>query len=172
MFDKLTYDKSFVVAIKSLTASEKTTKAILLDLSRSTLEALHSSEDIGYVNRLLDVLTPMNKATAVLYFKEFTGFHFDADSTQFGKKDKKTYTECADKTAKFLDDPLNNIWSWATRNVEVQKKEFSLDAVTTYITATLKKADKAGFKQGDVLAAIFKAGFTPESIMALVGEKV
>ena len=170
MFDKLTYDKSFNTSIESLVSSEKTTRSLVLDLSRSILNALHMSQDIGYVNRFLDALTPMNKKTAVLYFKEFTGFHFDADAMQFAKKDKKTYAEKSEAAAKFLDDPLNNLWSWAARNVEIEKKEFSLDAVTTYIAATLKKADKNHMSQADVLRAVLKGGINADAILVLMQE--
>jgi hypothetical protein len=170
MFNKLAYDVTYAKQLESLVASEKTTRTIVLELSRSILEALHASGDIGYVNRFIDALTPMNKKTAVLYFKEFSGFHFTEADAQFGKKDKKTYDGKAEASVKFLDDPLNNLWSWASRNIEVEKKEFSLDAVTTYMTATLKKAGKANIAQADVLRAVLKAGITAESIMAIIAE--
>lgn len=169
--DKNQFIAKFEQSLEALAKSEKVTRSELLALSRSTLEALHSDVegirgDIGYVNRLLGVLTPMNRKTAILYFKEFTGFKFDEAKLEFTGKDKKHYEEKKAQCLEFLADPLNNVWSWAERNVEVEKKAFDINKKAEQF---LKQADKEGFKKVDVLKAIMAAGVSVDELIEFMG---
>lgn len=121
-----------------------------------------------YVNRLLDVITPVNRKVAVLYFKTFTGFAYSADEKQFGKKNKKNYDAALATCNAFLEDPLNNIWTWAERNIDVEEKQFELSKVTTTFASFIKKADKAGIKQVDLLKAVMNAGVTVDTLLELM----
>lgn len=172
--DAQQFKKSFDQSIKALEKSEKITRSELLTLSRITLDALHSDEDnikgdIGYINRLLKVLTPVNKKTAILYFKEWTGFTLDADAGQFGHKSKKHYDTVKASCLEFLTDPMNNIWTWADRNIEIEKKEFTLDKVGKMFSSTLKKANEAGYTQAQVMQEVLKQGIELDTILALLG---
>lgn len=169
-FDKVGFEKSFNTAVMRLKRSEMITRQTLMVLSRSVLEALHATEDIGYVNRLLEVLTPVNRKVAVLYFTHFGGFHYDDALARFTKKSGKRYDECDKLATIFLEDPLNNIWSWAGRNVEIQKKDFELAQVTAYMGNVLKKAQKAGVSQADLLRAVLKAGIEADAIIAMLDD--
>lgn len=169
-FNKEAYNEAFDAAIIRLADSEKITKQVLLDLSRSVLVAHHETEDIGYINRLLAVLTPMNRGTANLYFSEYSGFNFSAKTGEFGKKDKKNYEAAKAKSAEFLDDPLNNIWTWAARNVTIEAKEFDEERMKKALENTLKKADKAGFSQAQVLKAMLSAGLSIDTLFAIMDE--
>ena len=92
--------------IARLINSEKVTKKELGFISRELLEYVPETNDIGKVNRLLSVLTPMNKMTAIYFFKNFLPFRFDEDSRTFGKKLKgeKTLGKYSDKIETFLKD--------------------------------------------------------------------
>lgn len=170
MFNKQLFDLAFQQALELLDGAERITKETLKDLSRTVLEAHHNTQDIGYVNRLVSVLTPMNKRTAILYFKAFTGFSFDQDTGLFGKKAKKNYDKALADSNEFLAEPHNNIWSWAERNVELEVKKLDLSKITVFIKGALKKAENEGLKQSDVLKAVFDAGVEVDSIIALMGE--
>lgn len=172
MFDKATFEAGLTKAIKALKASEKVTKENLQVLSRSVLEALHHplGGDIGYVNRLLEVLTPMNKKVAILYFKEFTGFNFDSEKGTFTTKNKKAYAEVQAKVVTFLEDPMNNLWSWAGREVDIEKKEFDLERLQKMTESIVKKADKAGITQLEILRAVMAAGVKVDTILELMQE--
>ncbi len=65
-FDKAVFNAAFEAAIIVLAGAEKITKETLKDLSRTVLVAHHATEDIGYINRLVDVLTPVNKKVATM----------------------------------------------------------------------------------------------------------
>lgn len=169
-FDKAGFEKVFNGSLLRLKRSEMITRQTLMVLSRTVLEALHATEDIGYVNRLIEVLTPVNRKVAVLYFTHFGGFHYDDALARFTKKSGKRYDECDKLSTIFLEDPLNNIWSWAGRNVEIQKKDFELAQVTAYMGNVLKKAQKAGVSQADLLRAVLKAGIEAETIIAMLDD--
>lgn len=169
-FDKAAFEVAFSTSIIALIGSEKVTKAQLQVCSRTVLEAVHATGDIGYANRLVDVLTPINKKVGTVFFKRFTGFSFDDKLGMFTKKSKKRYEQAHKDSMEFLDDPLNNIWSWAERNIEVTPKEFTLDAVTKGIEGYLKKANANGIEQADVMRAIIKGGITADAILAIMGD--
>lgn len=170
MFVKEAFEAFFANSLEKLDGAEKITKAVLLDLSRQVLAAHHETQDIGYINRLLAVLTPMNRATANLYFSEFSGFNFSAKDGLFGRKDKKNYEAAHARAVEFLEDPLNNIWTWAARNVQVEAKEFDEERLKKSMEATLKKADKNGLSQKQVLSALLAAGLTFDTLMEVMDE--
>lgn len=170
MFDKNVFEKAFNAAITSLTKAEKITKATLQDLSRTVLEAHHATQDISYINKLVACLSPMNKRVAILYFKEFSGFNFDSDELSFGKKNKKGYDEAQQKAVEFLEDPNNNIWSWAARNVEVEAKAFTVDQMKKNLEQLLKKAADANIEQIDVVRTFMEAGLKMDTLLALMDE--
>ena len=165
MIDKKAFDVNFDAAIETLTASEKTTKSVLRELSRSVLEVLFYSEDIGYVNRTINALSPMNKKVAIEYFKTFSGFHFVKEANSFGKKNKKQFEETKAQAMEFLADPHNNIWTWAEINIDIQAKPFDINAISKYFSGALKKAEKAGYSDADVIAQVFLSGIDVDAVM-------
>jgi hypothetical protein len=173
-FDKNAFEVRFARSIVALARSEKVTRGELQLQSRAVIEALHSEGpchgDIGYTNRLIDVLTPVNKKVAIEFFKTFLGFSFDDKLNMFTSKSKKRYAQAKGDAVKFLEDPMNNIWSWAARNIEITQKDFTLEAVTKSIEGYLKKANNNGFSQADVMRAIIKGGISADSIIACMDE--
>lgn len=171
-FDKKAFDVQFDNAIDTLTTSEKTTKQILRDLSRTVLEVLFFTEDIGYVNRTIQSLSPVNKRVAIEYFKAFSGFTFNKEANAFGKKNKKQFEEIKATALEFLTDPHNNIWTWAEVNVEIAAKPFDIHAVSKYFSNAIKKAEKAGYSDVDVLAQVFASGIDISAITAAMQKLV
>lgn len=169
-FNRVAFEAAFNESLEAIRNSEQITKRELRALSRTVLEATHATGDILFVNNLVAVLTPVNKKVANLYFKEFTGFTFDEATMRFTKKSKKRYEQAALSSVEFLADPLNNIWSWAERNVEVEKKDFDLEQVTKAFQTFVKKAMKENLTQKDVLKAVLKAGVEADTIIELMGE--
>ncbi len=165
-FNRAAFEAIFQTAIDALTQSERVTRETLRDLSRSVIEAVHITGDIAFVNKLIMVLSPMNKRTAVLFFKTFTGFRYDDAAVVFLKKDKKRYDDARQSSLDFLADPHNNIWTWSDKHVQLEAKPFTLDKVTQYITSALKKADTGGVSHADVLRAVFKAGLSIDDVTA------
>lgn len=169
-FDKKTFEAAFGAAIIALAASEKVTKESLRELSRTVLNAHHATEDVSYINKLIEVLTPVNRKVAVLYFKAFGGFTYDDKGKRFAKKSKKHYDQAHADAVEFLAEPHNNIWTWAERNVEVEAKPFDIKKVTAFIENASKKALENGLTRLDVLRAAFAGGMTPELLLQLLGE--
>ena len=91
-FDKIAFEVAFASALVRLAASEKVTKEDLKTLSRSVLEAWHATGNVSYANKLLAVLSPVNKKTCVVFFRHFSGFSFDEVQGMFTGKSKKRYS--------------------------------------------------------------------------------
>ena len=170
MFDKNTFERSFNIAIDKIASSEAVSKRELRDVSRTVLEAWHSTGNVVYANRLLKILSPMNKKTAVVFFKHFSGFHFDDVLGEFDHKSKKRYEQAHKECMTFLENPNNNIWSWADRHIELQQKPFDISSVEKYMSKAVKQAAGVGLTQVDLLKAVFKAGIDPACIIQVMDE--
>lgn len=167
-FIKAEFEKKFASNIAQLVEAEKITKAVLRDLSRDVLEAHHHTEDVRYINEVVAALTPVNKKVAILFFTEFSGFR--EEKGIFTKKDKSKYEKAHAAYVAFMEDPNNNIWSWAEKEIDVAQKEFDINMVTKTIERFNKKANDAGMTQADVLRAVFKAGFDMEALLEVMNE--
>ncbi|QDP53372.1 MAG: hypothetical protein Unbinned6805contig1000_34 [Prokaryotic dsDNA virus sp.] len=134
--------------IEKLAKSEKVTKALLSELSRTILAYVYSSGDVTPVNRLLYVLTPMNKRTAIVYFKAFLSWRFDADLATFTKKNKKTFEQKQKATEIFLLEESNNIFTWSEDNIDIEPKKVDWNK---RLTNDFKKALEDGMTVDQVL---------------------
>ena len=176
-FNKKVFEKSFKEGIDKLGKAEGLVRQQVNVLSRSVLEAIHATEQIGYVNQMLAVLTPVNRKAAVVFFKHFTGFHYDEATKLFTKKSKKRYDQAHADALKFLEDPLNNMFSWCVRHIEVEKKPF--DAITflkdqrkVFIRA-IQTARDNGVSQKELFEQMFnpetgKPGIDVEALVAVL----
>lgn len=162
------FTAAFEASLEMLAQAEVVTKRELRELSRTVLVAHHETGDVSWINRLLGVLTPMNRRTAVLYFKEFSGFSTNDTDTVFVKKSRKNYDDDKAKCMEFLAEPANNIWTWAERNVDVEKKPFNVEKVGQVV----KKAIKEKVSQADIIREVIKNGVEVESIIALLSELI
>jgi uncharacterized protein YneR len=153
--------------LAALKGAETITRQVLKGMSRELLSALHGKDgqlygDIQYVNALLLALTPVNKKVAIKFFEHFAGFHYDEGQGAFTKKSKKRGAEAQESAVTFLQDPNNNIWSWADRHIQVEAKPFTDAKLTQYVENAIKKM--AG-DQVRVLKAVFAAGITPDALI-------
>lgn len=171
MFDRAEFDVSFTKNLSSLKKAEKATKELVRHMSREVLEAHHVTGDVKYINEFVSVLTPMNRKVAIMYFNEFSG-HNEMDGV-FGKKNKKGYDEALAKSNEFLEDPMNNMWSWAERNVKVEKKAIDYKAKIIKDIQASMDADKNEnpLDESEVLEAVLAAGISAATILRLM-EKI
>lgn len=165
MFDIKKFEELFLASLDMVTNSEAVTKRELRNLSRTVLEATHETGNIGYVNKLVEVLSPANKKVARIFFTHFTGFHFDEASLIFTKKSGKRYMDAKAASLEFLADPHQNIWTWTDRHVEIVPKPFSADKLVTYMTGQIKKA---GDKRAVLRAVLGMDAFSADDIMAVL----
>ncbi len=161
MFDKKVFDKEFNVRIGKLGKAEASVRSEINVLSRTVLEAVHATAQIGYVNQLLAALTPVNRNAAVEYFRHFAGWHYDETSKLFTTKSKKRYDEAHKNAMEFLTDPLNNLFSWAQRKklgrAETEFKPDSfLKAQHKAFVRAIQQARDNGIDQKELFMAMFK----------------
>jgi hypothetical protein len=169
-FDVAAFAKRFKLDVSALKKSEQVTKEKLMVMSRYLLDALHTDEDIRNINAVLRVLTPVNKKVAVHFFAAFSGFKLDAENGVFTTKNEKKYLDARTASQTFLEDPLNNIWSWADKHVQVESKPLDLAGVTAAVQRFLKKAEKDNIPQAEVVKAIIAGGLSYASIIAIMAE--
>lgn len=124
---------SVYAAIDALASSEKITREVLANISRELLMYVPDSQDIDAVNRLIGVLTPVNKKMAIMFFSHFLPWIVEktpeGDFQRFGKKfegDKKIARRMT-LIDTFLKDTTNTIWTWSKVNVSVEpsQKDFA-----------------------------------------------
>lgn len=170
-------------AIKTIAGAEKITKKVLGEVSRTMLEYVVNDEawDSAAINRLLAVLTPMNKKTAVLYFSHFLPFVVEEGHFGAMPKDKQAKKNAKLKSVnlvtEFLVDEENNIWTWAEQNVKVEQKDIDYAKRVTSAVNNAMAEDKGGLGLADVLEAVMAAGISTDdvikamSILAQEGEE-
>lgn len=170
--------------IEELGASERITKAHLSVLSRSILEYIMiddgnqegvvginatGSEDSQVANRLLEILTPVNRKVTTLFFKHFMPFFFDEETLLFKGKNKGQWPKKLLACRTFLADPHQNIWSWAERNVQHEVKPYSVETVVKTVKSLITKCKEAGIGNDEVVKAMLEGGITANEIVAVLG---
>lgn len=166
--------------LEEIANAEKITRVQLRELSRELLVYVPDTDDIDIVNRLINVLTPMNAKACVLFFGHFLPWEREKDNdgnhVRFGKRmqgDKKV-NKRLELIKEFLADENNNIWTWADSNIEVKQKDFK-----AMIARTIKKALEGDEKSDtdpltptQVIDAVFEGGVTLEQMMEAMEGKV
>ena len=167
MFDKNQFDASYKTNVAKLAASEKITKELLRSMSREVLEAHHATGDVAYINGIIAVLSPMNRKVCILFYKEFSG-HLCNEEGVFGKKAKKKYDAAHKASFDALEDPNFNVFSWAERNVEVERKPFTLGKLQQQMGSLVKKAEENKISHADIIRAMFANGIEIGEFMKVV----
>ncbi len=148
--------KTINTKIETLAKSERITKATLGELSRDLLEYIYinDSQDITPVSRLLAVLTPMNKLTAIHFFKNFLAWKFDEVACVFTKKNKRKYEDSLLAVELFLGNEDSNIWTWAEANIKLEPKQVDW---AKRLASDFEKAMDDGMSFNDILDILNKA---------------
>lgn len=174
-FDAVSFFNSFNITLKALAESERITKDALRSLSRECLMLVHYESnkqgDISPINQVLSVLTPMNRKTWILFMQEFTGFLFSEQEQKFMRKDKANYEAKCKAACELLDDPHQNIWTWAERNIKVEKKAFKLETLGKDVKKALEAVDEEGnalYSKADVLRTVLENGIDADDLIAML----
>jgi len=166
-------------SIETIQNAEKVTKAVLSEVSRLILEYIcidtddgKASEDSQVANRLIDVLTPVNRKVAIEFFVKLLPFHVirseEGEFIGFGKKDKKQWEPKVEKIVEFLADPHQNIWTWADRNIELVAKPMDFAKLNQAMGQLIKKAEKAKLGHENVVRALLANGISIEDLMLVI----
>ena len=156
--------------IEALKASETVTKAELGAVSRDLLIYVPTSGDIGMVNRLNAVLSPMNNKTSVLFFRHFLPWKFDTEASMFTTKEKGQ-TKVTNKLLAieaFLKEEANSIWTWADENIELKDRAKNYEAQITSLIDRAMKDKKYGIGVDKVFNAVLAGGVPFEDLLGMV----
>lgn len=165
--------------IEALGNAEKVTKESLITLSRDVLEYImvdqgngKASEDSQVANRLLDVLTPVNKKVCIAFLSHFLAFHTskneEGEFVSFGKKDKQHWDKKLDLVISFLAEPHNNVWTWADRNIEIAPKPMDFAKLNQAMGQLIKKAEKAHLGHENVIRAMLANGISLDELLVVI----
>ena len=152
--DVKAFDVEFNNAVEQIGASEKITKSLLKVYASLAVQAVHQFQNPAYLNKLRAALTPVNKKVFTEFALYFAGYSFDKDAQAFTTKSKKRYIEAKARWDAFCEDPLNNIWVWADRHIQVERKPLSVQALNDSFQRTWRAAHKANISNVDVLKAM------------------
>lgn len=167
--------------INEIAAAEKITRAKLAILSRDLLTYVMDTKDVDALNRLCQVLTPMNRKLAFLYFAEFLPWKVEEDEkgdpTRFGKmiEGKKKIDRINERRANWLADENNNIWLWGKENTDLKKKKNFVGMIEKAIEKALKgdeETDTPALTQAEVVATVIKAGVDIDTLLEGVEVKM
>ena len=170
-FNKAAAAKSLDSLLEGLAQAEKLTKKALGTFSREALVYVLNTEDIQPINKLLNVLTPMNERVSVEFFRAFTPFKFDKDSLRFAGINKKQREEKGELAIAFLEDDANDIWTWANKNINIEPKPKNYAAKITALVIKARKLDDAeGIDTAEVLQAVMAAGITAADLLTILAQ--
>ena len=168
-FNQQVFDAHFTRNLARLARVEGMTKELVKNMANEVIVALHETGNIGYVNEMLRVLTPVNRRAMAEFGKEFTGFVYDEKAKEFASKSpKKVYAARKEAFDQFIAEPHNNIWTWSERNLKVEAKPFDLAKVTAFMKSALKKAADEDISQADVLRAVLQGGVEIDTLISVM----
>lgn len=175
--------KALNAMIKRVATAEKTTKQVLGEFSRSVLDYVLvsgttndknepvGSMDIQPVNRMLAVLTPMNRKTAVLFFAAHLPFQYDEKENKFLAGIQKRHKDSRiEKTVEFLADENNTIWTWAESNIRIEAKPVDYAKnISKWVGKALNDEERP-LDPTDVFKAVLEGGLTEADILQIMRE--
>ena len=160
--------------IDNIRASEKITKVELSAISRELLFYVPESKDIDAVNRLLNVLTPMNYRTAQLFFANFLPWVWDEKNNRFAAMSKgdKAVTAKLANIKEFLEEPHNDIWLWAERNIKLETKKTPFDERIQALVGKALKGEKGVDPIGkrEIIMAVMAGGVSAGDLINMMEE--
>lgn len=152
--DVKAFDAEFNNAVEQLGASEKITKSLLKVYASLAVQAVHQFQNPAYLNKLRGALTPVNKKVFTEFALYYAGYSFDKDAQAFTTKSKKRYIEAKARWNAFCEDPLNNIWVFADRHIQVERKPFNVQALNDSFKRVWRAAHEANISNVDVIKAM------------------
>ena len=157
--------------IEALAGAEKVTRTVLGELSRDMIQyiVIDDTNDIATVNRLLQVLTPANKRTAIEFFEEFLPFKQAAGVFSKKIKGDKKIADKVEAGALFLEVEANTVWTWY--EAEGVKPPVKAKEYAKKIADLTKKAladDQEGIEGGAILSAVLEGGVSLADLVLLM----
>jgi hypothetical protein len=151
--------------IKKIGNGENTFKQELGVLSRELLDYVPTTGDIDAVNRLIAVLSPLNKEKVTSFFKTFLAHKLDKGV--FGKKstNKDMVAKRVAAITSFLSVEDNTVWTWLAEKGKAVKREAKPKA----LGKAVEKAVEAAISTEDNPDAIGMREVLKRTIRACIG---
>lgn len=155
--------------LDAIANAEKITRKELGAFSVEALTYVVESHDIDIINRLINILTPMNRKVAILYFGHFLPWEQEKDGDEvfqrFGKmmNKQKKVNRRLDLIKEWLSDEKNNIWTWADTNLDLYKVKNWAANITKAVEKALQgeetdAGESPAIDVAHVIAAVMAGG--------------
>lgn len=160
--------------LDAIASAEKITRVELAALSREALTYVTETHDIDLINRLIGVLTPVNRKVSILYFRHFLPWEVEENNKgefeRFGKmlKKDKAVKRKMDLIAEWLAEEGNTIWVWQNDNVDLTKKKDFAGTIKKAVEKALKGDEKSGtepLSRHEIMMAVMLGGFTMDDML-------
>lgn len=162
--------KAINAHIVAIGNGEQSFKKEMGEVSRDLLTYVSETGDIDAVNRLIDVLTPINRERARTYFTNFLPYTVEKGGRYGSKSKNKNLVEKKEKLcAEFLKAPQHNIWTWLVEKqgapAVARPKEYEKKISQLVKRALTDKDEKERVEPAAVLRAIINGGVKLSDIM-------
>lgn len=173
-------------SIKAITVASKALFVELGKASRELLMYVPDSNDIGMVNRLLNVLNRHDRDNVVIFFQEFLPWKYDEKAGLFLGKlsgDRRLNEMAVIRDAflkRIIDDGEGKnheatVWDWTKENVQAteRKVDFNNNLVSLIQRATAEKnkdgtENKYRITNTDIIVDVMNAGITLDEMFSVV----
>lgn len=157
--------------IATLRNAEGTVKTVLNELALDAIVYAHETGDIQRFNRLMLVVTSMNRKALIAFGQAFTGHAFNQESMSFGKKLPKDAHEGKVEAFAAFIAAGESFWSY-TKELKVEASAFNMEKLIKAVGNTAKKLDKTeGMSRADMVHAMLASEiFSKEELLDILAK--
>ena len=130
MFTITQTDDQIVANIQAIEAHEKVSRQVIREAAAIVLQHAWNHSNPAMATKLVQAVTPANRAAIVLLMKECTSFTYDKKNKSFGKLSPKAKEEKESKvaaTTAFFDKYDGDVFTWFEKTKEDKITEFKFN---------------------------------------------
>ena len=130
MFTITQTDDQIVANIQAIEAHEKVSRQVIREAAAIVLQHAWNHSNPAMATKLVQAVTPANRAAIVLLMKECTSFTYDKKAKSFGKLSPKAKEEKESKvaaTTAFFDKYDGDVFTWFEKTKEDKITEFKFN---------------------------------------------
>ena len=164
--------------IATVGASEGSTRSQLKEFSRKALIYVPQSGDVEVVNRMINVLTPHNKAKMIAYFKHFLPWKSEQNPEKvhirFGEKSKEyVVAKKMVLIGEFMAVEANDFWSWSDPEASEKKAKNHAELLRKAVQKAAKGDElTVPLTHSEILAAVFSgSNFSIDDMLQAVEDQ-
>ena len=152
-------DDQIIANIQAIEAHEKVSRQVIREAAAIVLQHAWNHSNAAMATKLVQAVTPANRAAIVLLMKECTSFVYDKKGKSFGKLSPKAKEEKEGKlsaTSAFFEKYEGDVFTWFEKTKEDKITEFKFNE-NGLIKALAGLFAEKGMSFGEEATAIIEA---------------